>query len=153
MRASAIDGGSVKSVAAKALADAIRGAAQARPVVAPARPAEPKPIPEGLSTLEQDLWLIGEEIEETRRQLAQARAPGSALVGRTASLQAQLYSLMGQRRALTPASAPSVEEEERRWRVDADAVLRSIESGVEEAEARGRALQKEETTNEKADPS
>ncbi|HMI91868.1 MAG TPA: hypothetical protein VK509_10920, partial [Polyangiales bacterium] len=111
-----------------------RDAAKAGPTHAaePAKPTEPVtplepvvvPVPEGLSLHETHVWLLQQEIEATRKQLARRRQLQQ--VHGEASAQAQLRALLADLRELAPPAPPTGDEEERRWRATADTVLRKI---------------------------
>lgn len=96
-------------------------------------PAPPKaqapPVPGDLDGPDADLWILDHEIGQVRDELAQARA-----AGRThglAALGKHLADLLERRADLRPPPPPTEDAEERRWRQDADAVLRKIRAGLE----------------------
>ena len=100
-------------------------------------PAAPT-VPEGLTGYEADLWILDNEIEATRLQLADARQKsreGGSTHG-LAALGSLLASLLDRRAKIRPPPPPDEDADEKRWRADADAVLRQIEAGVRAAEGR-----------------
>jgi hypothetical protein len=93
-------------------------------------------VPEHLHGVDRDVWIIEQEIAAVRTSLAQARREGST---RTAALTKELRELLAEARELRPPPPPDPGEEERRWRAEAEAVVRMVEAGVRAAERRARA--------------
>lgn len=114
--------------------DAIEQGARAAVRSADVGPAKP---PTNLTGAALDLWLVEQEIIETRQELFRMRQQarlGGPIQG-IAALGKRFDELIARRAELRPPAPPTQDDEERRWRADADLVLRLIEQGVTAAEA------------------
>jgi len=125
---------------AGAIMDAARAAAAEEDTGPEAPPAE-------LRGADLDMWIIEREIASTREEMHKIRRLARAGGGThgLAALGKRLDELIERRAMLRPPAPPTAGEEEKEWRLQAEAVLRLIEAGVIEAEQRAAERAKEAT--------
>jgi hypothetical protein len=120
-----------------------KGTAPAKVVAAKAAPVLPEPmakappVPANLEGAARRLWIVRSRIDAMRDALAEADATNN--LPRMGSLTKNLLDLLEQEALLAPTKAATADEEERRWREQADIVLQLIEQGVTAAEKRAAA--------------
>ena len=107
-----------------------------KPRPEPAPPPEPMakapPVPADLEGGARRLWIVRQRIDAMRDALAEADKTGN--LGKIGTLTSNLLSLLEQEEILAPKKEATADEEEKRWREQADIVLRLIEDGVVGAE-------------------
>ncbi len=94
--------------------------------------AKAPPVPAHLEGGARRLWIVRQRIDAMRDALAEADKTGN--LGKIGTLTSNLLNLLEQEEILAPKKAATADEEERRWREQADIVLRLIEDGVSAVE-------------------
>lgn len=96
-----------------------------RPAAGPAKPGS------DLELYDTEIVRLQGKIDEVYKSVKAGTVPHGL-----AALYAALDKLVERRAKLRPPVPPTEDEEEKRWRADADQTIRTIEAGVEEIQRR-----------------